>query len=197
MVYQLLTILYWLVLSIWVGSSVYVAYAAPVVFRVIRRRDIQLPDIQSSALRDDHGTLLAGEVVGALLGRVGQVHVICMVAMLPLLVLQCLYTSGPGDWVSMGSKIALYATASFLILRDWRWRFPATLQARDAYIEQADDPETGAAAKAKFEAAHRAAERAYQVLLFVLLGLLLVSANPGPRSSWLFNRQQPMNLQAK
>jgi len=190
MIYQLLTIVYWLVLSIWVGSTIYVACAAPVVFRVMRRREVRLPDLQSNALREEHGTLLAGEVVGALLGRVGQVHVICMVAALPLLVLQCLYVRGSGEWLSMCVKIALYATASFMILRDWRKRFPATLEARAAYIENADDPEKGEQAKANFDAAHRSAERAYQVLLFVLLGLLLVSANPNPRNTWLFERQQ-------
>jgi hypothetical protein len=195
MIYQFLTILYWLVLSVWVGSTVYVAAAGAVVFRVLRRREVRLPEIQSNALRDEHATLLGGDIMGALLGRMGQIHIICMAAMLPLLVLLALYAQGTWEWAAMGARVALYAAASYLILRDWRTRFPITLRARQEYVEHADEPEVAEKAKAEYEASQRRAERTYQAVLFVLLGLLLASANPAPRESELLKpKQQPLVL---
>ncbi len=185
MIYQVVQILYWLVLSIWVGGTIFLVLAAPVVFRVVRQREVRLPEVTSKALRDEHQTLLAGDIVAAMLGRLGQVQMVCMGVMLPLLIVSALFAAGTLQWVMLGEKSALYAVTVAVVLYD-RWkRFPMTLKARQRYIEQADEAELAQQAKAEFEASHRAGERAYQLVVFLLLLLVLVSANPEPRSSWI------------
>lgn len=185
MIYQLIQILYWLFLSIWVGSTVYVAYAVPVVFRVVRRREVRLPDVTAEALRDEHETLLAGDIVAGLLGRLGQIQIICICAMLPLLAVGTLFVQDWLDGLTLAAKAALYLTASWLIFSDWRKRLPITLNARQRYIDHADEPAIAEQAKAEYERLHRAGSRVYQAVVFLLLGLLLVSANPSPRTSWV------------
>ena len=185
MIYQVVQILYSLVLSICLGSAIFLVLAAPVVFRVVRQRKVRLPEISAAALRDEHQTLLAGDIVAALLGRLGQVQIVCLCAMLPLLIVSTLFASGTLQWVTLGEKAALYILTVSLVLYD-RWkRFPITLKARQQYIEHADEPELAQQAKAEFEASHHAGERAYQMIVFLLLLLVLVSANPEPRHSWI------------
>lgn len=185
MIYQVVQILYWLVLSIWVGSAIFLVLAAPVVFRVVRHHNVRLPDISAAALRDDHPTLLAGDIVAALLGRLAQVQLVCLCAMLPLLIVSALFSSGTLQWVTLAEKSALYLLTAGLVLYDRQKRFPATLKARQQYIEHADEPEVAQPAKANFDVLHHAGTRAYQMIVFLLLLLVLVSANPEPRGTWL------------
>lgn len=197
MIYQVVQILYWLVLSIWVGGTIFLVLAAPVVFRAVRQREVRLPEVTSKALRDEHQTLLAGDIVAAMLGRLGQVQMVCMGVMLPLLIVSALFAAGTLQWVTLGEKSALYAVTVAVVLHD-RWkRFPATIKARQRYIEHADEEELAQQAKAEFEALHRAGERAYQLVVFLLLLLVLVSANPEPRSSWIGQGGAPAGVESQ
>ena len=184
MLYQVIQILYWLVLSIWFGGVVFVVLAAPAVFRAVGQRELRLPDITAAALRGEHQTLVAGDVVAGLLQRLGQIQLLCLGAMLPLLLATTFFMTSSLQWLTLGEKALLYALSAGVVLYD-RWkRFPITLRARQRYIEHADEPEVADLAKAEFEASHRASERAYHLIVFLLLLLVLVSANPEPRHSW-------------
>src|SRR3954463_3814711 len=70
--FQLVQIVYWLALATWVGGGLFVAMAAPVVFRTIRDNNPILPHVLSVNLEGQHGTLLSGSIVGALLARLAR-----------------------------------------------------------------------------------------------------------------------------
>src|SRR5688572_32937345 len=76
-IFQLVQIVYWLALATWFGGVLFVAMAAPVVFRTVRESNPVLPDVLSVNLEGQHGTLLAGSIVGNLLARLVQVELIC------------------------------------------------------------------------------------------------------------------------
>jgi hypothetical protein len=64
---HLVQILYWLALSTWFGGVLFVALSAPVIFRTVREQNPLLPTVLSVNLEGQHGTLLAGSIVGNLL----------------------------------------------------------------------------------------------------------------------------------
>src|SRR5215213_1848841 len=84
--FQLVQILYWLALSTWFGGVLFVAMAAPVIFRTVRENNPILPHVLSVNLEGQHGTLLAGSIVGGLLARLARVQLICGAALLVALI---------------------------------------------------------------------------------------------------------------
>ena len=58
--FQLVQIVYWLALATWFGGVLFVAIAAPAVFRTVRENNPVLPHVLSVNLEGQHGTLLAG-----------------------------------------------------------------------------------------------------------------------------------------
>src|SRR5215213_4882214 len=75
--FQLVQILYWLALSTWFGGVLFVAMAAPVIFRTVRENNPVLPHVLSVNLEGQHGTLLAGSIVGGLLARLVWLQLAC------------------------------------------------------------------------------------------------------------------------
>ena len=75
--FQLVQIVYWLALSTWFGGVLFVAMAAPVIFRTVRENNPVLPHVLSVNLEGQHGTLLAGSIVGSLLARLAWVQLAC------------------------------------------------------------------------------------------------------------------------
>src|SRR4051794_14075857 len=75
--FQAVQIAYWLALSTWFGGVLFVAVAAPVVFRTIRDADPTLPKVLSVNLDGQHATLLAGTIVGNILEVLRRVQVLC------------------------------------------------------------------------------------------------------------------------
>src|SRR3954469_4279890 len=68
--FQLVQSIYWIALSAWLGGGVFVAMAAPVIFRTVREADPTLPKVLSVNMEGQHATLLAGTIVGDLLSMV-------------------------------------------------------------------------------------------------------------------------------
>src|SRR5207253_632524 len=77
LLFQVVQIMYWLGLSTWFGGVMFIALAAPVIFRTVRESNPVLPDVLSVNLEGQHSTLLAGSIVANLLSRVAQVELIC------------------------------------------------------------------------------------------------------------------------
>src|SRR6478736_4360183 len=86
--FQLVMIVYWLALATWFGGVLFVALAAPVVFKTVGEAKPILPGVLSVNLDGQHGTLLAGSIVGDLLKRLSQVEVGCAAVGLVMLILQ-------------------------------------------------------------------------------------------------------------
>src|SRR5207249_3398580 len=75
--FQLIQILYWLALSTWFGGVLFVAVAAPVIFRTVREHNPLLPTVLSVNLEGQHGTLLAGSIMVNLLALLVPVQLGC------------------------------------------------------------------------------------------------------------------------
>ena len=54
-------------MATWFGGVLFVAVAAPIIFRTVRESNPVLPTVLSVNLENQHGTLLAGSIVGNLL----------------------------------------------------------------------------------------------------------------------------------
>src|SRR6476646_1861799 len=73
-------ILYWLALATWFGGVLFIAIAAPIIFRTVRESDPMLPTVLSVNLEGQHGTLLAGSIVANLLAALVRIELACAAA---------------------------------------------------------------------------------------------------------------------
>ena len=62
--FDLVQILYWLGLSTWFGGVLFIAIAAPIVVRAVRESNPVMTSVLSVNLEGQHGTLLAGSIIG-------------------------------------------------------------------------------------------------------------------------------------
>ncbi len=189
MAFQLVMILYWLALSTWFGGVLFIAIAAPIIFRTIRQSNPVLPDILSVNLEGQHGTLLAGSIVANLLQRLTQVELVCAGALFVALIAQTFISDITPDiadpnfraallrWILFLACIAIVAYDHFLI-------WPRILKARQDYLDHADEPDLANPAKERFDQEHKRSVSLLSAVLFLLLGLVLFSANitPKPRT---------------
>ena len=74
------------------------------------------------------------------------------------------------------AAIAVLA-AVVLFVYDWRVVWPKTWHYRQEYIDHADEPDVANAAKDEFDRYHRESVTLLSVVLFLLLGMILFSAN--------------------
>ena len=80
--FEVVQIVYWLALSTWFGGVLFIAIAAPVIFRTVRESDPLLPTVLSVNLEGQHSTLLAGSIVSNLLSVLTRVQLGCAAAVL-------------------------------------------------------------------------------------------------------------------
>ena len=172
----LIHILYWLGLATWFGSAVFVVVAAPIVFRTVREGDPTLPTVLSVNLEGQHSDLLAGGIVSNLLSALTRLAYACAAIMaLGLAVEWVLVANGGVNWTLPLLRTALFIAAVGLAVYDGRVVRPKVEQARQDYVDNADDPDLANPAKDRFDHFGREAVLVLQLLLFVLLGLVLFS----------------------
>ena len=172
----LIHILYWLALATWFGSAVFVVVAAPIVFRSVRDQDPTLPMVLSVNLEGQHSDLLAGGIVSNLLAALTRLEYLCAGGMALAFVGEWLLVSRGGyNWALPLVRTALYLAALGLVLYDGRVVRPKLEEARQTYIDNADEPDVANPAKDRFDHFGREAVMVLQFLLFVLLGLVLFS----------------------
>ncbi len=188
MAFQLVMIVYWLALSTWFGGVLFIALAAPIIFRTVRQANPVMTDVLSVNLEGQHGTLLAGSIVGNLLQRLSQVELICAGAILLALIAQSFVIditpeiSDPNlraailRWILFLVCIAIVAYDHFVL-------WPRISRFKQEYLDHADDPEVANPAKERFDEEHRRSVTLLSAVLFLLLGLVLFSANITPRPS--------------
>ncbi len=182
LLYQVVQILYWLDLSIWLGSTVFLAVAAPVIFRVVRRLEVRSGVYSDPGLRDEQTAVVAGEIVGTLLARLGQIQMVCVIAMLPLMLAQLFLVNLEGsNFMAAMLRLALWAGALAVLFYEWRWHYPRTWEQRKRFLEEAGDPDRANPARAEFEREHRRSEQLFMAMICIVIGLVMLSANITPR----------------
>src|SRR5882724_2338608 len=110
MLYQLVQIIYWISLSTWFGSVLFIALAAPVIFRAVRESNPILTNVLSVNMEGQHGTLLAGTIVARLIARLLNVELVCGAALLLTLIAQPFVidlSSGSADPLSSNKGAAI------------------------------------------------------------------------------------------
>ena len=176
--FQLVQSIYWIALSAWLGGVIYVAMAAPVIFRTVRDADPTLPKVLSVNMEGQHATLLAGTIVGDLLSMVLRVELICAGVVLLGLIAQCFFIDLRGDaLVPAIVRFAAYLAAATLVIYQWRVTWPRIQKFRQEYIDHADEPDVANPAKEEFDRYQHETERVLLIRVFLLLGLIFFSSN--------------------
>jgi hypothetical protein len=184
MLFQVVQIVYWLALSTWFGGVLFVAMAAPVIFRIIRQNEPILPTVLSVNLENQHGTLLAGSIVAELLAMLLRAELVCAAAIFISMIAQ--WFLNYGNQVGSFVRSALFLGATGLVVYDWRFVSPRIRKYRTEYIEHADEPELANPARDQFDRYHRESVTVLTILLFLLLGMVLFSADITPGIPLIF-----------
>ena len=182
MAFQIVQIIYWLALSTWFGGVMFVAVAAPIVFRTVRESNPVLPGVLSVNLEGQHGTLLAGSIVGNILDRLSRLELICGGVVLLMLIAQFFVIDLRGQNLTAAVlRAVMYVAAIGVVVYDWRVIWPKIQKHRAEYIDHADEPDVANPAKDQFDRYHRQSVTLLMIVLFLLLGMILFSANITPR----------------
>lgn len=174
--FQLIQILYWLALSTWFGGVLFVAVAAPIIFRTVREYNPTLPTVLSVNLENQHGTLLAGSIVANLLATILQVELGCAGVLFLTILAQWFFVDLHGQTLIVTIlRSAMFVAAVVLVLYDWRVVSPKIVRSRQEYIDHADEPEVANPAKEQFDRYHHESVAVLRNILFLLLGIILFS----------------------
>ena len=180
--FQFVQIIYWLALATWFGGVLFVAIAAPVVFRTVRENNPVLPHVLSVNLEGQHGTLLAGSIVGNLIARLARLQLACGGLLLVALIAHFFVANLDGaNQTAAIIRTALLLAAGGVALYDGWLVWPRMWRHRQEFIDHADEPEVANPAKDEFDRAQRRSVTLLMAVLFLLLGMILFSANITPR----------------
>jgi hypothetical protein len=180
--FQLVQIVYWLALATWFGGVLFVAIAAPVVFRTVRENNPVLPHVLSVNLEGQHGTLLAGSIVGSLIARLARLQLVCGGVLVAALVAHLFVANVQGaNGTAAIIRTALLLAAAGVALYDGWLVWPRLWRHRQEFIDHADEPEVANPAKDEFDRGQRRSVTLLMAVLFLLLGVILFSGNITPR----------------
>src|ERR1041384_3565608 len=167
LLFQFVQIIYWLALSTWFGGALFVAIAAQSIFHTVRQNNPILPNVLSVNLNEQHGTLLAGSIVGDLLNRLTIVEFICGGAVLVTLIIQpFIIDMTYHNALAAVLRCGLFLLAMVLVLYHWIFLWPRILRFRQEYIDHADEPEIANPAKEPFDREHQRSVLIFQTMLF-------------------------------
>ncbi|MEL7238746.1 MAG: hypothetical protein AAGK78_07775, partial [Planctomycetota bacterium] len=173
----------WLALAIWFGGGVFIAIAAPIIFRTVRDADPTLPRVLSVNLDTQHATLLGGEIVSKLLTGLGKITVACAIAMFLALagmwgvaILESADLDRSVDTGALLVQTVLFVAATVVAFYSAFNVRQKAQQSRELYIADADDPEQAEQLQDSFERAQNETVMLLQIEVFVLLGLVAFSA---------------------
>ena len=184
LIYQAVQILYWLVLCIWLGGMIFLAVAAPIIFRVVRRLDVRSGRHTDPNLIDEQTSVVGGEIVGTLLARMGQVEMLCATVMLPLMIAQLFLIDLAGtNFIAAMLRFGLFAVALALLTYEWRLHYPRTWELRRRLLANAGEPDKANPLREAFEREHRRSEQLFLAMICVVVGMVMLSANILPRTT--------------
>lgn len=177
MAFDIVQMVYWLLLAAWFGLVLFGAMATPVIFRTIEEADPTLPTVLSVNLDGQHGALLSMTIANQVLARLAWVQFVCAGGLLVAIGAQWALLGGGGQQVVLGAlRSALYLAAVGLLVYGWRVLWPRAAQQRRAYVDNADDPEVALPARDQLTKLYREAEVVQLAQATVLSALILFSA---------------------
>ena len=176
--FDLIQIIYWLALAAWFGSVLFIAVAAPIIFRTVRENNPVMTNVLSVNLEGQHSTLLAGSIVGQIMNVLLRVQLSCAAALLVALAAQWIALRPTGANLLLPIlRTCLYLAAVALLLYDWRVVWPRMWKFRQEYIDHADEPDVANPALDQFDRYQAESATILRNTFFVLLGMILFSAN--------------------
>lgn len=182
---------YWLLLAAWFGLVLFGAMATPVIFRTIEEADPTLPTVLSVNLDGQHGTLLSMTIANQILSRLAWVQFACAGGLLLAIAAQWALHRGDGPAVVLAAlRSALYLAAVGLLAYGWRVLWPRAAQQRQAYVDNADDPDVALPARDRLTKLYREGEVVQLALATVLSALILFSVSM-PKSTFPVARPGP------
>ncbi len=185
MAFQVVQLIYWLALSTWFGSVLFVLLSAPVVFRTVRENNPILSHVLSVNMEGQHGTLLAGAIVTDLIRRLLRIEVVCGATVLVALVAQPflidLSTAGATAAVA---RSGLFLAAAAVGFCDRQYVWPRVVGSRAEYVDHADEPDVANPALDRFNAAQRLNLNLLAAVAALLLGVVLFSVTIGPQTQF-------------
>jgi len=182
MAFSLLQIIYWIALATWFGGVLFIAIAAPIIFKTVKDNNPILPMVLSVNLEGQHGSLLAGTIVANLISQLRWIELICSGGLLIGLIGQWKLSDTAGDnWLLPLIRSGMYLAALGIVLFDWRIVWPKLTLFRDQYIAHADEPDVANPANDEFNRYQRESELLLRMRLALLLGLILFSATITPK----------------
>ena len=180
MLFQIVQLFYWLALSTWFGSAMFIALAAPIIFRTVRENNPILSHVLSVNLDGQHGTLLAGTIVMNLISRLLLVEIICGGLLLLTLIAQTLLIDLHGNnGTAAIMRSGMYLLAVGVVYYDWRFVWPKIQSSRTEYVEHADEPEVANPALDRLDREQRKTLMLLYAVVALLLGIILLSSTIG------------------
>ncbi len=180
MLFQTVQLFYWLSLSTWFGSVLFIALAAPIIFRTVRENNPILSHVLSVNLDGQHSTLLAGTIVFNLIARLLQVELICGLTLLLSIILQSFVIDLHGsNGIAAIIRGVLFVLAMGAVFFDWRFVWPKIQSSRSEYLDHADEPDIANPARDRFDREQRKSLNLLAVIVALLMGMILFSSTIG------------------
>ena len=177
MAFQLVQIFYWLALATWFGGALFIAVASRVIFKTVQENNPILPEVLSVNLEGQHGTLLAGTIMGKILASFIRIELGCCAILAITLAGQAFLLDLHNQAVLLPLllKTILLIAAAGVVVYDWRVVWPRMWDFRQKFLDHADEPETANPAKDQFDLYQKQSVQLLEILLFLLLGMVLFS----------------------
>jgi hypothetical protein len=172
--FDFIQIVYWLALSTWFGGVLFIAVAAPIIFRTIRESDPTLPTVLSVNLEGQHSTLLGGSIMSNLIAMLLRVELVCGLVLAITIAVQ--WGMHVQDWPAAMIRTVLLVAAIVLVVYDWRVVWPRIRHHRQEYIDHADEPEIANPARLQFDRYQRESILMLMTVVALLLGIIIFSS---------------------
>jgi hypothetical protein len=178
MAFDIVQMVYWLLLSAWFGLVLFGAMAAPAIFKTVQDADPTLPTVLSVNLDGQHGALLAMTINAQILSRLLWLQLVCAGGLIVSIAIQWFIggTSEPAIF-SNALRSGILLAAVGLLIYGWRSVWPRMAEQRKAYIDNADDPEVALPARDQLTKLYRESEVVQLALATVLSALILFSTS--------------------
>jgi hypothetical protein len=168
---------FWMALSTWFGAVLFVVLAPPIILRTVRESNPLLPTVLSVNLEGQHGTLLAGSIIGELMQPLIRLELGCSAVLFLALIGQWVLIQPHGPELTLPIlRIVLYIIATIFLIYDWRVVWPRMWKYRQEYLDHADEPEIANAALDDLNRYQAESATILRNILFVLIGIILFSA---------------------
>jgi hypothetical protein len=170
-------IVFWMALATWFGAVLFVVLAPPIIQRTVRESNPLLPNVLSVNLEGQHGTLLAGSIVGDLITPLIRIELICSALLAVALIGQWLILEPQGMQLMLPIlRTVMYIAATIFLIYDWRVVWPRMLKFRQEYLDHADEPEIANPALDQFDKYQAESLTILRNILALLIGIILFSA---------------------